>query len=234
MFYVFGTSGQILRGGPEALMQIEGLLRPRRIMPLQQRTREGGPLNGTGQPGSTASLPSHVALGNTHRRAQHAAGAYAQAGGQNPQTQRHPLNLVREVMRTDVLSVAPLDLETEIWHRMGEQRIGQVPVVTALGHVVGLLRWVDMAPQNLNTPQTDPLQQAQRTVAEVMLSPSPTVSADTSLRRLALALLETGLTGLPVTNEAGVLEGYVSRSDILRAVAADPPLDLWSDPNRTW
>lgn len=142
--------------------------------------------------------------------------------------------MVREVMRTDVVSVTPLDLEADAWHRLGEKRIGQAPVVNALGQVVGLLRWVDMAPQNLDTPQANPLQQAPRTVAEVMLSPSPTVAGETSLRRLATALLDTGLTGLPVTNDIGLLEGYVSRSDILRAVAADPPLDLWSDPTRTW
>ena len=29
-------------------------------------------------------------------------------------------------------------------------------------------------------------------------------------------------------HESGALIGFVSRSDILQAVAADPPLDLWS------
>ena len=45
---------------------------------------------------------------------------------------------------------------------------------------------------------------------------------------MASVLLDTGLPGLPVTNELGLLEGFISRTDILRAVAADPPLDLWT------
>ena len=61
-----------------------------------------------------------------------------------------------------------------------------------------------------------------------MVSPIPTVSPDTGLRRLASVLLDTGLPGLPVTDEYGSLVGFISRTDILRAVAADPPLDLWS------
>ena len=43
---------------------------------------------------------------------------------------------------------------------------------------------------------------------------------------VAGVLLDTGLPGLPVTEEAGVLIGFISRTDILRAVAADPPLDV--------
>jgi len=40
--------------------------------------------------------------------------------------------------------------------------------------------------------------------------------------------MDTGLPGLPVTDANGSLSGFVNRTDILRAVAADPPLDLWS------
>jgi len=56
----------------------------------------------------------------------------------------------------------------------------------------------------------------------------PTVAAETELRRVAPVLLDTGLPGLPVTDERGLLVGFVTRTDILRAVVADPPLDLWS------
>jgi len=69
---------------------------------------------------------------------------------------------------------------------------------------------------------------ARRPVSEVMYSPVAAVAPDTALRRVAGVLLDTGLPGLPVTDEAGVLIGFISRTDILRAVAADPPLDLWS------
>jgi CBS domain-containing protein len=65
-------------------------------------------------------------------------------------------------------------------------------------------------------------------VSEVMVSPVPCVSPDTDLRRLAQALLDTGLQGLPVVDADGRLLGFVSRSDILKAVVHDPPLDLWA------
>ena len=119
------------------------------------------------------------------------------------------------------------------WQTLAEHRVAQAPVVDALGRVIGLLLRADMAPLDL-LPEPGAIKQAidlaRRPVAEVMVSPVPTVSPDTELRRVAAVLLDTGLPGLPVTDEAGVLSGFISRTDILRAVAADPPLDLWSGP----
>ncbi len=48
-----------------------------------------------------------------------------------------------------------------------------------------------------------------------------------ALVSLATAMLTNNLDGVPVTAELGRLVGYVSRTDILRAVVADPPLSLW-------
>ena len=121
----------------------------------------------------------------------------------------------------------------DAWQELAEQQVAQAPVVDALGRVIGLLLRADMAPLDL-LPEPGAVQQAidlaRRPVSEVMASPIPAVTADTELRRVATVLLDTGLPGLPVTDEAGVLAGFISRTDILRAVAADPPLDLWSGP----
>jgi len=67
-----------------------------------------------------------------------------------------------------------------------------------------------------------------QSVVDLMWSPVPSVSASTDIRRLARVLLDTGLPGLPVVDDAGLVIGFASRSDILRAVVADPPLDLWT------
>jgi CBS domain-containing protein len=68
---------------------------------------------------------------------------------------------------------------------------------------------------------------AQR-VSDLMWTPVPSVAPETDIRRLARVLLDTGLPGLPVVNEQDGVMGFVSRTDILRAVVADPPLDLWT------
>ena len=44
---------------------------------------------------------------------------------------------------------------------------------------------------------------------------------------LTRVMLDRDVDGVPIVNETGVLLGFVSRSDILRAVVTDPPLSMW-------
>ena len=66
-----------------------------------------------------------------------------------------------------------------------------------------------------------------RRVVDVMTTPVITAEPATDIRRIATAMLTHRIDGVPVIGELGRLVGYVSRSDILRAVVADPPLSLW-------
>ena len=120
----------------------------------------------------------------------------------------------------------------QAWDLLSEQHLGQAPVVDANGVLVGLLTRADlMRPERLPGAKAHSLVwQAllMQSVTELMWTPVPSVAPDTDIRRLARVLLDTGLPGLPVVDEQGRVIAFVSRTDILRAVVADPPLDLWS------
>jgi len=234
MFFVFGPSGQMYRGGPENLSQISPVRRVQRPQALHTRA-----LDVPGEPAPAFPTPPHPATSDAatapavvNLRMQDAVSAYAQTG-QGPQVARQPLTKVSDVMTTGALSVQPEARVNDAWQTLAEHKVAQAPVVDTLGRVIGLLLRADMAPLDL-LPEPGAVKQAidlaRRPVSEVMVSPVPTVAPDTELRRVAAVLLDTGLPGLPVTDEAGVLSGFISRTDILRAVAADPPLDLWSGP----
>ena len=228
MFFVFGPSGQMYRGGPENLAHISAVRRVQRPQALRKRTldEQAEPFQ---PPAPVVAAPAPP----VNLRLQDAVSAYAQTE-QGPQASaRQPLTKVSDVMTTGGVSVAPGVRVNDVWQTLAENKVAQAPVVDALGRVIGLLLRADMAPLDL-LPEPGAVKQAidlaRRPVAEVMVSPVPTVSPDTELRRVAAVLLDTGLPGLPVTDEAGMLSGFISRTDILRAVAADPPLDLWSGP----
>lgn len=248
MFFVFGPSGQMYRGGVENLSRVAPVRRVPRTQALhsgetevQQHLPAQGagvaagaavPLPATQQTADNSSSNDEPPTPAMNLRVLDAVSAYVQTE-QGPRAARQPLTQVRDVMRSraHIVTVAPELLANDAWQVLAEHGVAQAPVLDAHGQVVGLLLRADMAPLDL-LPAPDAVRAAialaRRPVSEVMVSPVPTVAFDTALRRVASVLLETDLPGLPVTDEAGQLKGLVSRNDILRAVAGEPPLDLWS------
>jgi CBS-domain-containing membrane protein len=156
--------------------------------------------------------------------------AYASAA--QPGIPRHPLSRVQDIMSHAVVLVAAASTVGEAWSTLAQRHVGQAPVVDAQGVLVGLLTRADLLhPDRLPGPDAHALvwrALQMQSVVEVMWTPVPSVAPDTDIRRLARVLLDTGLPGLPVVDDAGQVIGFVSRSDVLRAVVADPPLDLWT------
>jgi CBS domain-containing protein len=141
---------------------------------------------------------------------------------------RHPLTRVSEVMSREAVTVPHTDTVMQGWTLLARRGLGQAPVTDrATGTLVGLLLRADLLP----SPDDDAHawgELLKRPVTTLMVTPVPGVGPDTDLRRVAQVLLDTGLPGLPVTDDRGGVLGFVSRSDILQAVAHDPPLDLWT------
>jgi CBS domain-containing protein len=40
-------------------------------------------------------------------------------------------------------------------------------------------------------------------------------------------MINQDIDGEPITNDQGLLVGFITRGDILRAVVKEPPLSLW-------
>ena len=217
MFYVFGINGPMYQGGADRLSHItsvRGVQRPSAL-------RAGA----SGVEGREAQVRNPLSA-----RGQGAVSAY-RGTEQGPKAERHQLHLVRDVMTRGAVTVTPDLVVEQAWQLLASKKIAQAPVLDGQGRVVGLLLRADMAPLAL-LPEPGAIREAmsmaRRPVSDVMVSPVPAVAEDTDLRRLAHVLLDTGLPGLPVTDDMGYLSGFVSRTDILRAVTSNPPLDLWS------
>jgi len=221
MFSVYGETGRLFRGAMEELRQVTAVR-------AVTRTRGIEPLNPQVMPSATsAGAPAHGAAPGGQRSP---LAAYAQASAAH--ATRHPLSRVADVMSRGVITVPASMPVLEAWQWLAEQGVGQAPVVDARHWLVGLLTRADLLqPDKLPLPGANSLvwrALLNQPVAEVMWTPVPAVGEETDIRRVARVLLDTHLPGLPVVSEDGAVTGFVSRTDILRAVVHDPPLDLWS------
>ena len=220
MFSVYGKVGRIFRGSMEELQKVV----PGAAVSRSGRVDANLPFAAaSGQGGGTLHGDQDVA----HR---HAVAAYVHTI--KPEVVRHPLSMVADIMSRSVVTIADSASVGDAWAILAAQQLGQAPVVGADGAVVGLLSRADlMRPDRLPGPNTHALVWKAlqiQPVAELMATPVPCVAPVTDIRRVARVLLDTGLPGLPVVDDEGRVCGFVSRSDILRAVVADPPLDLWT------
>lgn len=145
-----------------------------------------------------------------------------------------PLALpVHDVMQTEVAAVLPAASMAEVVRMLLEKGYRSVPVVESDGRLVGiitdgdLLRRANMSarldlqlemPAQLKQQLAD-LQQRQETAAGMMTQPVVTIKADDSLRVAISRMVKHGLKRLPVVDAQFHLVGWISRVDVLRAVA---------------
>jgi CBS domain-containing protein len=221
MFSVFGQTGRTFHGSWEDLRKVTPTLaisRAHAVQPVGAQSLDTNP------PPPEAHAPSPDLV---HRAA---LAAYAQTT--RGDGQRHPLSRVEAIMTHDVVAITDSFSVAQAWDVLVQRHLGQVPVLSQAGALVGLFSRADlMRKDRLPAADTHVLvwkALLAQSVADLMWTPIPAVAADTDIRRVARVLLDTGLPGLPVVKDDGALEGFVSRSDILRAVVADPPLDLWT------
>lgn len=212
MFHLYGVTGRLASGNFEQLRQaapVSAVARARRVAPV-------------GVPEASSAT---VAPGG---RARDALTAYA---GASTRHEREPLRTVAEVMSRPAQVIAAETSVRNAWRTLVAYGIGQAPVVAADGTLAGLAGRAELLPPGLldaalaDAAAWDAL--LDQPVSAVMWTPVPAAAPDTELRRVAELLLASGLPGVPVVASDGRVEGFVSRSDLLRAIVADPPLDLW-------
>ena len=230
MFSVYGMQGRVFRGSMEQLRQVDGvgaLTRTRRVLPVAHEGRDRLAESSGAFVESEANKTGSGAGGDELRK--NALSAYTETrAGSKP---RHPLTCVSDVMSTQIITLKDSATVLQAWEILSEKAVGQAPVVDATDHLVGMLTRADLLqPSRLPSPDSHALAWRalmMQNVKDIMVTPVPSVAPDSDIRRVAQVLLETGLPGLPVVDEAGLVAGFISRSDILRAVVTDPPLDLW-------
>lgn len=215
MFHLHAIQGRVFSGTLEQLRQqlrVSGVARLRRITPV---AADNGPV---------AATPSGDAGPGAHGPGAEALQAYGPA-----RRERQRLTCAADVMHCPAITVpaeAPL---REAWQVLARHGIAQAPVVRAGGVLVGLVGRAELMPAASLEPPVAAAEAARlsQPVTAVMWSPVPATAPGTDLRRLAALLLHTGLPGVPVAGDNGEVLGFVSRTDLLRALATEPPLDLW-------
>ncbi|MEV5953110.1 CBS domain-containing protein [Streptomyces sp. NPDC051987] len=110
---------------------------------------------------------------------------------------------------------------------MEEWKVSALPVLEGDGRVIGVVSEADLLPkEEFRDSDPDRFTQRQRlddlakagavTAGELMSTPAVTVHANATLAQAARVMARHGVKRLPVVSDESLLEGVVSRSDLLK------------------
>lgn len=174
--------------------------------------------------GDTEYEPRLVDQDEAAVRYQAAANAYR---SMLPQAlERGPVKHAWQLMSRRIVAVHPEDFVEKAWHVITKNKVRQALVIADDQRIAGLVSERDLL-TTINIESGGIRDVLIKRVADVMTS--PVISADpvTDIRRIAQALLDYHLSGIPIVEENGKLVGFLSRGDILRSIVNDPPVSLW-------
>ena len=209
MFSIYGVTGQVFSGTLEEMNRVRALSRARSTLAVAQEGVE---------------LGAEAVTGVASRSNDEAVRAYRAM--LPPEIERGPLYLAEEIMQRRVIAVADGDDVALAWRTLRDNKIHQAPVLDDGAKLVGIVSERDLL-SAINIDSGQIVETLSRRVRDVMTTPVVAAAPVTDIRRIAAVMLDHGVDGAPITNESGRLMGFVSRSDILRAVVTDPPLSLW-------
>jgi acetoin utilization protein AcuB len=129
--------------------------------------------------------------------------------------------LVREWMASDVLTIDENTSMMKALHLMKESKIRRLPVMSR-GSLVGIISDRDLkeaSPSKATTLDVHELYYllAEIKVKEIMTKDPFTISADETVERAAVIMLEHKVSGLPVINKQKEVVGIITQSDVFRA-----------------
>ncbi|MEV6566925.1 CBS domain-containing protein [Streptomyces kronopolitis] len=139
----------------------------------------------------------------------------------------HSLHTVSDVMTQTVVAIGQEAPFKEIVETMEQWKVSALPVLAGEGRVIGVVSEADLLPKE-EFRESEPSRTAQLhrlddvrkagalTAGELMSAPALTVHADDTIAQAARTMAHKSVKRLPVVDGQGLLQGVVSRSDLLK------------------
>ncbi|GGO96693.1 CBS domain-containing protein [Wenjunlia tyrosinilytica] len=141
-------------------------------------------------------------------------------------------HIVSDVMTQTVAAIGRGAAFKEIVRMMNDWKVSALPVLEGEGRVVGVVSEADLLHKEefrdsdgdrstQSRPLSDLAKAGAVTADELMTSPALTVHADATLAQAARTMAHAKVKRLPVVDEVGMLQGIISRADLLKVFLRD-------------
>ncbi len=142
-------------------------------------------------------------------------------------TDRKLIVKAAELMSSPVITVNSSESIENAWKIMQDKQIKHLPVIDR-GELVGICNQSSILGRVIIDKQGRLEGVKPELVSETMNEIVVTTSSDTDIRHVAQALTEMDIDALLIMDQNQDLKGIVTSSDLLRRLANEPPLELYT------
>ena len=160
----------------------------------------------------------------THSQHQSGASVYSEA---EPRHAREPALLARQLMTAPVQTLPETAMAADAWALFRHNPFHHIPIVDAHGQLIGILTDNDLLTLSSTLTQSQAFNPATTQVKQIAQTQVISSSATTGIRELADLMVTRRVGCVPIVNDQHQVEGLVTRTDILRALVQQAPIELW-------
>jgi acetoin utilization protein AcuB len=141
---------------------------------------------------------------------------------------RQPALLASQIMSSPVVSLHVDNTTKEAWALMEKSGLRHIPIIDLKLRPVGMISDRDLftSSSHFKFQDKQPDWESIR-IGTYMKNRILTALPSTEIRQIARVMLTEHVGAMPVVTEPGELVGIITRTDILRTVTNEVPLELW-------
>jgi len=133
----------------------------------------------------------------------------------------------KDIMSKGLITLPEEFLFTQAWQKFQQYRFRHFPVVNKDNKLIGIISDRDM----LNSPdfkqQNDGLHHPDHPIVKIMTNKVLVASMKTNIRDISRIMFTQHIGAIPIVNDHGKLSGLITRSDILRTIIKNEPMEFW-------
>jgi CBS-domain-containing membrane protein len=129
-----------------------------------------------------------------------------------------------EIMSHPVTSLSEKTLYEEAWNKFQLHKFHHFTILSEDKRLIGIVSDRDMlAHAVLHETEKEPKQSIKTLMSKSVVTASP----KTDIREICQVMFSQYLGAMPITNDSGDLLGIITRSDILRTIVKNEPIEFW-------
>lgn len=144
---------------------------------------------------------------------------------------REPAIRAHQIMSSPVISLPYHASILKAWNLFREKRFRSIPILASSGRIVGILSDRDLLRYAAVNGKVPPFNQdselADSSIESLVQHNVITATPDSEIREVARVMFERRIGVMPIVDSYGNLIGVITRSDILRTLVHNAPLELW-------